>query len=64
VAQALRASTGGQVDLRSGTLYPALRRLESTGLMAGDWSEAGGQPRRSYALTEAGHAALAEQRSA
>ena len=42
VIEALRQSTGGQLDLPTGTIYPALRRLEQAGLIAGTWSVVGG----------------------
>lgn len=64
VIQALRAGSGGAIDLPSGTVYPALRRLERVGLIEGSWSKVGGRRRRSYALTPAGRRALREERSA
>ncbi|OJY52837.1 helix-turn-helix transcriptional regulator [Pseudonocardia sp. 73-21] len=64
IAEALRAGSGGRVDLATGTVYPALHRLERAGLVASGWSMAGGRRRRSYELTAAGRAALVEQRSA
>ena len=54
IMEALRAGSGGQFDLPTGTVYPALRRLERAGLVAGTWSEAGGRRRRVYQLTPAG----------
>lgn len=50
--------------LASGTVYPALRRLEKAGLLASGWEEreeahADGRPRRRiYELTTEGHDAL------
>ncbi len=38
VMEALRQSTAGRLDLPTGTIYPALRRLEQAGLIAGSWS--------------------------
>lgn len=64
VVQALREGSGGLVDLPSGTIYPALRRLERLDLVEGRWSETGGRRRRSYALTRAGRRALASERTA
>lgn len=64
VAEALRSGSGGSVDLPTGTVYPALHRLERAGLVASDWSTVGGRRRRSYELTAAGREALTEQRSA
>lgn len=52
--------------LASGTVYPALRRLERAGLMRGRWEDApaahrGGRPqRRLYELTAAGEEARSE----
>ncbi|MGB6454932.1 MAG: PadR family transcriptional regulator [Streptosporangiaceae bacterium] len=63
VMEALRESTGGQVDLPTGTIYPALHRLEAAGLIAGSWSVVGGRRRRCYVLTEAGRSALSGRRA-
>lgn len=64
VAEALRVGSGGRVDLPTGTVYPALHRLERAGLVVSGWSMVGGRRRRTYELTAAGSAALAERRSA
>jgi DNA-binding PadR family transcriptional regulator len=63
VMEALRESTGGRLDLPTGTIYPALHRLEAAGLIAGSWSVVGGRRRRSYALTDAGERKLSGQRA-
>ena len=63
VMEALRTRTDGRVDLPTGTLYPALHRLEQAGLIAGSWSTVAGRRRRSYQLTEAGHRALTDKRT-
>jgi DNA-binding PadR family transcriptional regulator len=62
VMEALRAGSGGQFDLPTGTIYPALHRLERAGLVRTAWSEAGGRKRRLYELTPAGQRALAGER--
>jgi PadR family transcriptional regulator, regulatory protein PadR len=64
IKQALRAGSGGQFDLPTGTVYPALHRLEGAGLIRGTWSTVNGRRRRSYQLTPAGRRALSDQRSA
>ena len=52
--------------LPSGTVYPALRRMEQTGLVGSKWEKDGiaqrdGRPaRKYYELTREGEAALAE----
>jgi DNA-binding PadR family transcriptional regulator len=56
-------------ELPSGTIYPALRRLESMGLLDSDWepdaeARAAGRPRRRYyTLTADGRAQLATARA-
>lgn len=62
IREALRDSTGGAVDLPTGTIYPALRRLETAGLIAGEWATDSGRRRRTYHLTPAGRRALAGER--
>ena len=63
VKEALRAGSGGRFDLPTGTVYPALHRLERAGLIRGSWSVVGGRRRRSYRLTPAGRRALNRERS-
>jgi DNA-binding PadR family transcriptional regulator len=63
VLEALRSGSGGAFDLPTGTIYPALHRLERAGLVAGTWSRAAGRQRRSYRLTAAGRTALKQQRA-
>ncbi|MEP7022718.1 MAG: helix-turn-helix transcriptional regulator [Actinomycetota bacterium] len=64
VMEALRQATGGRLDLPTGTIYPALRRLESAGLISGAWSVVAGRRRREYQLTAAGTQALSGKRAA
>ena len=59
IVEELRRRSGGEFDLREGTLYPALYRLEGAGLLASQWREVGGRRRRVYRLTRAGRRALA-----
>lgn len=58
VIEHLRTASGGQLDLPTGTVYPALHRLEQAGLVTGSWSTVGGRRRRSYVLTGPGRVAL------
>jgi PadR family transcriptional regulator len=52
--------------LHSGTVYPILRRMEREGLVRSKWEavkatrESGRPPRRNYAMTRAGDAAVRE----
>jgi DNA-binding PadR family transcriptional regulator len=63
IMQALRVRSAGHVDLPTGTVYPALHRLERAGLVRASWSTAGGRRRRVYQLTPAGRQALDSERS-
>jgi DNA-binding PadR family transcriptional regulator len=63
VMEALREATSGQLDLPTGTVYPALHRLEDAGLIAGSWSVVAGRRRRNYRLTAAGVRALSGKRA-
>jgi PadR family transcriptional regulator, regulatory protein PadR len=64
VMEALRQAGGSRLDLPTGTIYPALRRLESAGLLDGHWSVVGGRKRRIYSLTAAGLRKLSGDRAA
>jgi DNA-binding PadR family transcriptional regulator len=63
IMEALRVRSGGQVDLPTGTVYPALHRLERAGLVTASWSQAGGRRRRVYELTPTGRRSLDTERS-
>ncbi len=57
----LRERSNGFFDLKEGTLYPALRRLEERGFVESQWREKErGVPRKYYRLTDRGHRALGE----
>ncbi len=63
IMESLRARSAGELDLPTGTLYPALRRLERAGYLASEWSTVGGRKRRTYRLTSAGTRQLAHDRT-
>jgi PadR family transcriptional regulator, regulatory protein PadR len=55
--------TGGALDIKPGSLFPALYRLEADGLISGAWGESQqGRPAKLYTLTSAGRKHLAEQK--
>lgn len=57
----LRGASNGYFDLKEGTLYPALHRLEQRGYLHSEWvTDEGGTPRKYYVLTDEGRQALAE----
>lgn len=62
VIQSLRQGSDGRIDLPTGTVYPALHRLQRAGLIASRWSTVAGRRRRTYQLTSAGRKALASER--
>ncbi|GAB3827224.1 PadR family transcriptional regulator [Kribbella italica] len=62
IMEALQERSGGAVDLPTGTLYPALRRLERAGYLASEWSTVSGRKRRTYQLTSAGQKMLVDGR--
>lgn len=63
IKEALREGSGGRFDLPTGTVYPALHRLERAGLITGSWSVVDGRRRRSYQLTRNGHRRLTRERT-
>jgi DNA-binding PadR family transcriptional regulator len=58
----LKRRSGGAFDLPEGTIYPALHRLEQTGLLASAWASDSGRRRRVYRVTALGRRALSTQR--
>ena len=46
------------IEVEGNTLYPLLRRLEKQGLLTSEWNTDESRPRKFYALTDAGRAAL------
>jgi PadR family transcriptional regulator PadR len=63
IIESLRTRSAGSLDLPTGTIYPALRRLERAGHVASTWSTVNGRERRTYQLTDSGRRALAAERS-
>jgi PadR family transcriptional regulator, regulatory protein PadR len=62
LAQTVGNRSNGYFDLKEGSLYPALHRLERQKLLRSFWREADGRRRKYYELTEAGRADLAARR--
>jgi PadR family transcriptional regulator PadR len=62
VVAELRRRSGGELEMAEGTLYPALHRLERSGLLASEWDEDAPRRRRVYRLTRDGLAALSGRR--
>jgi len=55
VISSLRERSKGYFDLKEGTIYPALYRLEKEGYVKSGWLQKDGRPPRNYYhITEAG----------
>jgi PadR family transcriptional regulator PadR len=62
LSQRLTQSSGGELGVHEGSLYPALHRLERGGLVESSWRTGEGRRRRVYRLTSAGRRAVRESR--
>jgi PadR family transcriptional regulator PadR len=64
IAQAIRATSSDVLQVDTGSLYPALHRLERQKLIAASWKVSDNKQRtRVYRLTRKGRAQLTSQRS-
>jgi PadR family transcriptional regulator PadR len=63
ISQAIRVNSGEALQVETGSLYPALHRLEKRGWLASDWKQTEGNQRaKFYRLTAAGKKQLAAER--
>ncbi|HEY3380993.1 MAG TPA: PadR family transcriptional regulator [Vicinamibacterales bacterium] len=64
ISQAIRINSGDVLGVETGSLYPALHRLERRGWIAAEWRVSDNNQRvRTYGLTVAGKKQLATERS-
>jgi PadR family transcriptional regulator, regulatory protein PadR len=64
IAQMIRANSANALNVDTGSLYPALHRLERKKLIAASWETSEKKQRvRVYRLTDAGRKQLAAERS-
>ncbi len=63
IALDLEEESNGLVQLRHGTLYPILHRMEEAGLVRGSWSKDGGRRKKVYSLTGQGRSHLGGETS-
>ena len=64
ITQAIRFSSNDVLEVETGSLYPALHRLERQKLIASEWkTSANNQRVKQYRLTTAGKKKLANERS-
>src|SRR5256885_13847560 len=59
IIEELKRRSAGTFDLPEGTVYPALHRLEHSGVLSSSWAAGSGRRRRVYRLTARGPRALA-----
>jgi len=60
IAKQLEQSSGSELPMKRGTLYPVLRSLEEQGLLKSQVEPSvSGPPRKYYSITEQGRTALA-----
>lgn len=65
IAQTVMGESGGYFELKEGSLYPALHRLERQKLLRSYWVDSTeGRRRKYYKVTPAGRRALTERRDA
>lgn len=63
VADRIGQITGGTFQVKPGSLFPALHRLEQDGFITGEWSETPeGRRARYYRITAAGQRQLAAEK--
>jgi len=64
ITQAMRASSGAVLQVDTGSMYPALHRLERQGWIASEWKVSDNKQRvKVYKLTATGKKQLASERS-
>jgi len=63
IAQRIKERSKGVLDFREGTLYPALHKLESEGMVKSYEGVENGRPRRYYRITKNGREALTRDRA-
>jgi PadR family transcriptional regulator PadR len=64
IAQMIRSTSSNALQVETGSLYPALHRLEKQKLISADWDTSeNGQRVRVYKLTPAGKKQLVAERS-
>jgi PadR family transcriptional regulator PadR len=64
IAERISQTTRGTFQVKPGSLFPALHRLEQEGWIAGEWLQPSGARRiKAYALTRAGRRQLASEKA-
>lgn len=61
IGKRLAEVSENRLQIPQGSLYPALHRLENRGLLASEWSVAGGRKVKTYSLTAGGRRQLRDE---
>src|SRR6478736_4578788 len=63
IADRIEQVTRGALQIKAGSLFPALYRLEANGFVSGDWGESpSGRPAKVYTLTKPGRKRLTDEK--
>ena len=62
ITQSVKARSGDRFNLKEGSLYPGLHRLERKKFLQSSWQQVEGRRRKYYELTAAGKKELAAKR--
>lgn len=62
ITQTVATRSKGEFELKEGSLYPALHRMERQKLLASFWQEVDGRRRKYYKITSGGQKALAARK--
>jgi transcriptional regulator len=64
IVQRIQQLSGEALQIRQGSLYPALYRLEERGWLKSDWKTTeGGREAKFYSVTKAGHRQLEAEKA-
>jgi len=62
ITQTVATRSKGEFELKEGSLYPALHRMERQKLLSSFWQEVDGRRRKYYKITSGGQKALAARK--
>ena len=64
IAERIEQTTHGTFQVKAGSLFPALHRLEQEGWISGEWTESAEKRRvKTYVLTAAGRRHLSQEKA-
>jgi len=64
IGERIEQTTRRTFQVKAGSLFPALHRLEQQGLIAGDWTESADKRRvKSYVITPSGRKRLSSEKA-